>query len=633
MSSTICLNMLARERDTGILHSLASIKQHIDYWVIADLGLSEQTIRNIEAELSDIKGEFVEVGNDSDANIKNALIDYSKQFADYLLLSEADMTFKVEDEGFKQSLNADGYFIKVTMPVQYSELRLIKSTNDWTYYGLACETLLAANAAHENLASLSIVSNKSAALYQQQTLESIESLHLALKANPEDSFSQFHLAKLLMQQGEYQQAISFFDQYLSAEQHWEDQWRWYALYHRGKLLEQLDASDQDIVAAYQAAYQYRTIRAEPLYELARFYRTKKDFAMANVYSSSAYATQRPTTESYDLETAVYEWHIPTEHALSSQKLNKHAIAIDAANRSLKNNTVNYLALNMRESLVASRQISVDAVQAGLAQIKKASAPDDNDKQAHKNRIRLVVPFRNAGEFLRKSIDSIKTQDYDNFTATFIDDCSDDGCADLVPTDDPRFNLIKNNERVGPLVNRMNFILSCDAQDIVFYLDGDDQLASLDTLSYVNQMYNQRDCWLTYGQYISQNGTLGYGIPYANQQQLINDLESGEMRFPMHPITHRAGLFHQIKSFDPEYSCFKEDNGDWLFYASDAVLVRPLFYLAGYQNIHYCNRVLYLYTEGHEISESIDNKQDQLETCRIIGTRLRPPQLKDYRAGL
>jgi len=629
MSSTICLNMLAHERDTGILSSLASIKEHIDYWVIADLGLSEQTVRNIEAELADVKGEFVDVGNDSNANIKNALIEYAKQFGDYLLLADADMVFNVEDKSFKQTLSADGYFIKVNMPVQYSQVCLIKSSKNWAYYGAAFETLLAGEATHEKLAKVSIVSNKSSSLYKQQLLENVQVLTDVLKAQADDSFANFHLAKSLMQQGEYQDALEFFDQYLSLEEHWEDEWRWYALYHRGKLLEQLKVPQEQVVAAYQAAYQYRPVRAEPLYELSRLYREQKNFAMANVFSSSAYETQIPNSETYDLEKAVYEWHIPTEHALSSQHLNKHTVAVDAANRSLKNNTANYLALNMRESLVASRQKSVDVVQAQLAQSKQLGA----DKRTHKNRICLVVPFRNAGEFLRKSIDTILTQDYDNFTATFIDDCSDDGCADLVPTDDPRFNLIKNTERVGPLVNRMNFILSCEPDDIVFYLDGDDQLATIDTLSYVNQMYNQRDCWLTYGQYVSQNGTLGYGVPYANQQQLIHDLESGEMRFPMHPITHRAGLFHQIKSFDPEYSCFKEDNGDWLFYASDAVLVRPLFYLAGYQNIHYCNRVLYLYTEGHEISESIDNKKDQIETCRIIGTRLRPPQLVDYRAGL
>ena len=174
---------------------------------------------------------------------------------------------------------------------------------------------------------------------------------------------------------------------------------------------------------------------------------------------------------------------------------------------------------------------------------------------------------------------------------------------------------------------MNFINRCEPRDIVLYLDGDDQLACDDALSHINQIYNDNDCWLSYGQYLSQNGTFGYAVPYPDKQSLLTELENGSMRFPMHPITHRAALFHRITDFDPDYSCFKDNDGEWLFYASDAVLARPLFYMAGFTNIHYCNRVLYLYTEGHEISESIHNKRDQIETCRLTTLRLRLPVLE------
>ena len=108
-----------------------------------------------------------------------------------------------------------------------------------------------------------------------------------------------------------------------------------------------------------------------------------------------------------------------------------------------------------------------------------------------------------------------------------------------------------------------------------------------------------------------------------------ELENGEMRFPIHPITHRAGLFQHISKFDPEYSCFKDDDGEWLFYASDAVLARPLFYLAGAAKTHYCNRVLYLYTEGHESSVFVSNNKEQIETCRIITNRPRLPMIESY----
>jgi hypothetical protein len=102
-----------------------------------------------------------------------------------------------------------------------------------------------------------------------------------------------------------------------------------------------------------------------------------------------------------------------------------------------------------------------------------------------------------------------------------------------------------------------------------------------------------------------------------------------MRFPMHPITHRAGLFQRIQEFDPNYTCFKDNDGNWLEFASDAVLARPLFDLAGYQRIYYFDDALYLYNEGHVNAESIANKREQIQTCRMTTNRVRCPKVDFY----
>lgn len=627
MDTKICLNMLVSERDVSVFQALQSIKPYIDYWVIADMGCDARTIERIQLILSGIEGEFVDIEVDNIANSKNSLIEYSKQFGDYLLLADADNVFK-PDTSFKQTaLSADGYFIKASMPVCYSEIRLIKSDRIWAYQGAACEVLLAKDDYQlDTLPELSFVSIKSSKQIEEENQIQVQILSESLKQCANDAHAQFYMARLKMQQSEWQQSLEHFENYLQCEQKWDAQWHWYTLYHRAKLMEMLEADAATVIAQYLRAFDFRPTRAEPLYELARLHRLKQDFTMANLYSTMAFSTPLPERETFDLETAVYHWHIPCEHALSSQKLHKQAEAIRAANFALRYGQ-EHVSKNMRDALVFNRQLDVEALQ--KQKLANTEGRDELVGSKGKNRIRLVIPFRNAKSFLEKSIRSIKAQNYDNFTATFIDDFSQDGSANLVPVDDDRFELITNKERVGPLLNRLNVILSCDPHEIIFYLDGDDQLACNDALGFVNDMYNQHDCWLSYGQYISQNDTFGYAQPYANQQQLINELESGEMRFPIHPITHRAGLLQSLRNFDPELNCYKDHNGNWLFYASDAVLARPLFYLAGFEHIHYCNRVLYLYTEGHEISESIDNKEDQMAACRIISSRLRPPKIASY----
>jgi len=635
MPVKICLTMLLNEQESNLCQSLKSIAPYLDYWVIADFSCSTSTIDLVSDILSDIQGEFVEIDDLHRANAKNALITYATQFADYVLLAEPGMQFTIDDENFKQRLSADGYFIKSAMPVQHSEIRLIKTDKDWAYHGAVNEFLLAQDQYHiESIADVNTKSIKSSQQAQHESDHNSAILESVLQTSPTDAHALFNLARIKMQQSAWQESLDLFDRYLQCDKKWDVEWHWYALYHRTKICEKLGAEFKLVVQGYNDAYEFRPSRAEPLYELARIHRMRNNFAKAHLYSTTAFHTPLPETEMFNLESAVYSWHIPSEHLLTSQKLNKQTDAIEAANFALKGDAAN-VSRNMLESLLYYRQLSVEAIQSKKQ--LQANRQTENSKtpsnRASKNRIRLVVPFRNARDFLSKSIRTILSQDYDNFDATFIDDNSDDGSAELVPVDDSRFHIIRNTERVGPLVNRLNFILSCDADDIVFYLDGDDQLASTDTLSYVNDMYNQHQCWMSHGQYISQNGRFGYAQPYASQRLLMNDLESGEMRFPMHPISHRAGLMQRLREFDSELSCFKDDDGEWLFYASDAVLARPLFYMAGVEKVHYCDRVLYLYTEGHEISESIDNKSDQLETCRIIATRLRPPKISDYRPSL
>ena len=493
--------------------------------------------------------------------------------------------------------------------------QLISNKYSWQYVGVRRELLACNDNSVDNkfLAGVKIQLFTDPELERQKRISDISFLQQHLSAHKDDVHALFNLAKLTMLNGDHAEALDAFNDYLNCADKLDPEWHWYALYHKAKLAEKLQHKVEDVIGHYETAYEFRIQRTEPLYELARLYREQGKPTKSHVYAHRAFAMPIPEMECYDLDQNLYDWLIPNEFAIASQKLGFHEEAVIASNKAIQNSNKNK---NIFRSLVASRQRSLVALRNQL--------PRTNHNNI--NRIRVVVPYRNAGELLIDTVRSLQTQDYENFSATFIDDCSTDDSNSYIPTDDERIELIVNKERVGPLVNRMDFINSCEPSDIVLYLDGDDQLASDDALSYINQIYNEYDCWFTYGQYLSQNGRLGYAQPYASQQALIDELETGMMRFPMHPITHRAALFHKLKEFDPSYTCLKDDNGEWLFYASDAVLARPLFYMAGFERIHYCNRVLYLYTEGHEISESIHNKKDQLETCRITTLRLRPPKL-------
>lgn len=612
--------MLVEGNPIGLCKCLESVKAHIDHWLIADCGMDSDSEDTIIEVLGDIPGEIVDVPSSDKAGTRNALLQHSQTLADYLVLMDADLSLELEAgvDNLRQLLLEDAYFITTDTQVRRADIRLIRTNKKWQYIGVANE-FIACSDSNINIVTLHKAKLSKWSLPSREKAENkliAERLDVQLIDHPSDTHALFFLAKHCSENQQHQRAIELFTQFIQSEQQWDPQWSWFALYQRAKLMEAEKASFDDVVREYEAAYEFRPERAEPLFELARMHRENNKFAKAEIYGQKAFSMSILDSETFDLDMNIYHWHIPNEYAIACQNMGHQAEAITAINRAIIHGAA---TANLNRSLIASRQRSVDALR--YAPLEK--------KTLDSNRIRVVVPFRNAGELIKPTVASLLSQDYENFSATFIDDCSTDNTNDFIPRDDPRISLIKNTERVGPLVNRFNFILSCEPDDIVLYLDGDDQLASDDVLSYINEIYNGYDCWLTYGQYLSQLGNYGYAEPYPDQASLNDVIETGMMRFPMHPITHRAGLMHRLEEFDPNWSCFKDEQGDWQFYASDAVLARPLFIMAGAERIHYCNRVLYLYTQGHEISESTHNKADQIEACRIAALKLRPPKLQSY----
>lgn len=607
--------MIVRNEAPIIRRCLESVKPYIDCWVILDTGSVDATPQLIEEILGDIPGELHHDEFVDFADARNFALALAHGKADYALIIDADMTLEARKGDFREGLDKDGYSVLINETPQHADLRLLRQACAWQFHGRVFEFPVSTNAdqigRHPDILLQHHCDGSSR---PDRPLRDRQWLEESLQQNPEDSHALIHLGRLAQADNDLYAAADYYHRLLACEHCWDEEWRWYASYQSALIMEQQDEPVADVIAALEDAYRIRPARAEPLFHIARLRRREGDIALADVFASKAMAISLPA-DSFELEQQIYQWDLPAEKSLLAWRLGQAEEAVAAANIALKQSTA---SRNARDALMASRQRCMEGINA-----YRVVDPIPEIR----NRFRIVVPFRNAGEHLAGCIESLSCQDYDNFDATFIDDCSDDGSGDRVPTSDPRFSLVRNTERMGPLVNRTQFIVGCDPMDIVVYVDGDDQLASVDALTYLNETYNRFDCWLTYGQFISQKGRMGHAAPYANEKQFGEVMYENTMRFPIHPITHRAALMHHLHLMDPNWNSFRDDEGKWFFYASDAVMARPLFHLAGWSRTIYIDRVLYLYTQGHEISESIHNHRDQIETCRQAGTRFRPPRLE------
>ena len=108
-----------------------------------------------------------------------------------------------------------------------------------------------------------------------------------------------------------------------------------------------------------------------------------------------------------------------------------------------------------------------------------------------NRFKVFIPFYNVEKWIKKTIRSVKRQNYKNFECILIDDMSTDNSVEIAQQEienDNRFRLIKNTEKKFVLKNLCDAIedFAPAEEDIIVVVDGDDWLADDTVLEKLNQ---------------------------------------------------------------------------------------------------------------------------------------------------
>lgn len=246
----------------------------------------------------------------------------------------------------------------------------------------------------------------------------------------------------------------------------------------------------------------------------------------------------------------------------------------------------------------------------------------------KNKIKVITPFYNPGEFLETCVNSLMSQKYDNFNVIFVDDCSNDGSYNLLPKDDERAIIVKNEVRKTALENIHDAIMNhCDPNDIVVLVDGDDWLPNKNTLSHINDFYNQSDCWIMYGQANWTDGRRGFASAYSEEE--FKNLRKSQFRVS-HIRTFRAGLYQKIKEQDSEFSCMKDANGDFYKMTYDVAIMFPILEMAGVEKVAFNDMILYIYNRNNPISDDKVNQQLQWNIHTEISNKKSFEKIEDYK---
>jgi len=161
----------------------------------------------------------------------------------------------------------------------------------------------------------------------------------------------------------------------------------------------------------------------------------------------------------------------------------------------------------------------------------------------------------------------------------VDLCGDDTFARAIQASDgePRIRVKRNPERRYSLRNHIDAIQwsEADPEDVIVSLDGDDWFATDDALRIIADAYDQFDCWITYGSWISNavGGTEVCGM-YPAYPEGTADFRHARWQATA-VRTWKKWLWDRIRDSD-----LRDDAGEYFRIAEDRAIMLPLLEMCG-----------------------------------------------------
>lgn len=188
-----------------------------------------------------------------------------------------------------------------------------------------------------------------------------------------------------------------------------------------------------------------------------------------------------------------------------------------------------------------------------------------------NRFVFITPVFNAGKTVQQTLWSIAGQTYENWRVILIDDMSTDNSVQAIDNfaymcvsgnchrniSHDQIELISNTEKKWEVANVLQGIATCEDDDIICRIDGDDWLTDLDALQMLNTVYNKTNVealWTMHRWGFSDKNISGqmspgsdpYKHPWVSshlktfRKRLLNGVSDENFRGPEGEYIRRAG---------------------------------------------------------------------------------------------
>ena len=319
----LCLNMIVKNESSRILRALGSVVNHIDCWVICDTGSTDGTpeiitdffrIHNIPGKI--VTAPFVDFSQACNAALSAAQMTGHEFPFDYILLMDADMELKVNDKDWKEFFkDARSYdMFQCAGMLHYQNRRMVKFGEAHGYLGVTHEYLDVESGGCLPKEIAYFVDHADGSNRVDKFKRDIKLLKDGLKLEPKNARYMYYLAQSYRDCGKLEKAIDWYQRRVDAGG-WDEE-VWSAMLFIALCYKDLKKEAKFVHQAL-LAYQFRPSRAEPMWELAKYFREKDRMQEISVIFSEAGIQIPKTNDALFVNDYVYDCGLWDEFAIAA----------------------------------------------------------------------------------------------------------------------------------------------------------------------------------------------------------------------------------------------------------------------------------------------------------------------------
>jgi len=247
-------------------------------------------------------------------------------------------------------------------------------------------------------------------------------------------------------------------------------------------------------------------------------------------------------------------------------------------------------------------------------------------------ISIITPFYNAKDYILRCIDSVATQNYDNWKMYIVDDNSDDGSLDLILayikgkyrdiTD--KFHISHNVKNKGAVHNQIRALRENVSDDnIVMLVDGDDALINNPNIfNFYNNLFADDKTDYAYGSCWSMVDNIPLvAQPYPDY--IKNDRAYRQHKFNWGMPYPHLRVFRKSLINNIDDSVFKDENGEWFKAGGDNATFYNIIEQARPTKVVAVPDIFYLYNDINPLNDyKVNGELQNKNAAKITGNKTK-----------